>query len=138
MARHTPDGRSFPAVLACLGLSGLWLLLPDALVSSPVRAISGHGVFGLFPLQDQVKQHFRLGLRAKAANLVSPAAELAEETFQQVGGADPALVRERPPQVVEGQVKVFHKAAHRFGFKKSPLLLEVKQALFDSDDIRSP
>ena len=52
----------FPNVWGGLRSIRLWLLLPDSLVRSPVGAISGHGVFGLFPLQDQVEQCFCLGL----------------------------------------------------------------------------
>ena len=102
----------------------------------PCRGILGHGVFGLFPLQDQIEQRFCLVLRAKAADLICTATKLAEETFQQVCGTDHTLVRKRDPQVVEGQIKVFNKAAYRFGFKRSPFLLKVNQALFDNDDIR--
>ena len=44
----------------------LRLLLPGTLVPSPVGAISGHGVFSLFPLQDHAalltQQRFCLGL----------------------------------------------------------------------------
>ena len=103
------NGQTYARRKQAFPMSGLvWVLSglgfrSQAYLSRPLhRAISGHGVFGLFPLQDQVEQRFCLGLRAKAANLVGAAAELAEETFQQVCGADHALVGKRHPQVVEG------------------------------------
>ena len=88
---------SFSDVWAGLRRILSWCLLLDALVSSPVGAVSDHGVFGLFPLQDQVEQCLCLRLRTKAADLVGATAKLAEEALQQVRGADQALIRKGYP-----------------------------------------
>ena len=117
---------------------GLGLLLTEliwALISGFRRttsfpcqgSLAGHGVFGLFPLHDQIEQRVCLSLGTETTDLVSATAELSKETFQQVVGTSQLLVGERDPQVVEGQIKILQEAPHSFGFKRGPFLLKVGQ-----------